>query len=288
VTAVLLALLSSVAYGAYSFVGGVASRQTSAWSVSVVVLSANALSLLLAAPWVASAAGATDLWWGVAGGVGSGVGVGLLFRGLAGGNMSVVAPMAAVVGAVLPVGAGLVLGERISPLTSVGLLVGIPAVFLISTGSERPRHLEERGSLRRHALLDRHVVDGCLAGAAFALAYIAIDRISTDAGLWPLFTMQSVSACSVVLLAVALRATVLPLTRPAIRAWYAGPFGALACTCFFLATSQGMLTLTAVLASFNSAVTVVLALVGLRERVTRAQSVGLAMAAGGIVLAVVG
>jgi drug/metabolite transporter (DMT)-like permease len=292
VTAVLLALLSALAYGTYSFVGGLASRQASAWSVSFVVLSANALTLLIASPWVPSAARSTDLLWGVIGGVGSGVGVGFLFRGLAGGNMSVVAPVAAVVGAVLPVAAGFVFGERVSPLMSVGLVVGIPAIFLISTGSKPAHHPDAAKHGTRpsawHGIVDRHVLDGCVAGAAFALAYIAIDRIASDAGLWPLFAMQSVSAGSVALLAVALGTMVRPLTRPALRAWYAGPFGALACTCFYLSTSRGMLTLTAVLASFNSAVTVLLALVVLRERVTHAQVVGLVMAAACILLAVVG
>lgn len=288
-TAVLLALLSALAYGIYDFIGGAAARRASAWSVSFVVLCANALTFLVAAPWFPSLATGTDVLWGMAGGVGSGAGVSFLFRGLATGRMGVVAPMAAVGGAVLPAVAGFALGERLSIALLVGLMAGIPAIWLISAGgAHRDDPLDPVARPRPLRLFDRGVLDGFLAGAAFALAYVALDQIAPDAGLWPLFTMQAVSAVCVPLLAMTLGARVFPLSRAALRAWYAGPIGAVACVAFFFATSHGMLTVAAVLASLNPAVTIVLAFVLLHERITHTQGMGLALAAVCVALVVIG
>lgn len=284
-TAVLLALLSALAYGISDFVGGVVSRRTSAWAVAFVVQGASALAFLVAAPWVASSGSSTDMLWGLVAGVGSGVGISFLFRGFSAGRMSVVAPLSAVGAAVLPAAAGFVLGERLGTLELAGLVVAVPGIWLVSSGEDAPG--ERHGSTPPSGV-DRGVLDGCLAGVGFAVTFVALDQVAAGAGLWPLLTMQAASAASVPVLALLLGARVFPLPRAAWRAWYGGPVGAVAGLAFYLATSQGLLTVAAVLTSLYPAVTILLAVLLLKERIGRAQGVGLLLCAACVGLVVAG
>ncbi len=95
--AYLLATLAAVFYGAADFTGGMVTKRVA--TVPVVLLS-QATGLVMVAvilPFLGTAAPRRpDLWWGAAGGLAGGVGVALLYYGLAIGTMSVVAPTTAV------------------------------------------------------------------------------------------------------------------------------------------------------------------------------------------------
>ena len=56
-----------------------------------------------------------------------------------------------------------------------------------------------------------------------------------------------------------------------------GPLSAVAVVCFQLSTRHGLLTVSAVLASLYPAATILLAVAVLRERIGRAQGLGLAL-----------
>jgi uncharacterized membrane protein len=126
VTTVLLALASAVAYGSSDFIGGLVSRRASAWSVAVVVQLSSALTALAAALVLGGAPGTADLVWAAVGGVGSGVGVSFLFRGLGSGRMSVVAPVSAVGAALLPVVVSVVLDGWPPVAVVVAVATGVP------------------------------------------------------------------------------------------------------------------------------------------------------------------
>lgn len=273
-SALLFALVCAAAYGTSDFIGGVVSRRTSAWPVAFVVQAASAVTLLVFAPWVASTAGPADLAWGVAAGLGSGVGVSFLFRGFAAGRMSVVAPLSGLGAAVLPALTGLALGERFGPLVLLGMLVAIPAIWLVSAGEDAPGEPSGRAA---RSPVDNGVMDGLLAGVGFALTFIGLGQVSEGAGLWPLVGTQLSSTLTVPLLALLFGVKVFPLPRRALHAWYAGPFAALAGLAFYLATTQGLLSVAAVLASLYPAATILLAVVLLREHIGRGQVIGLVL-----------
>ena len=119
--AVLLALVSALCYGVSDFSGGLAARRVAA---TMVVLISNGLSLVLAVAVVTLLPGSTysaaDMAWGVAAGVVGLFGVVLLYRGLAIGPMSIVAPLTAVLSAVLPVVVGIARGERPGLMARLG------------------------------------------------------------------------------------------------------------------------------------------------------------------------
>jgi uncharacterized membrane protein len=278
--AILLALYSALAYGFSDFVGGLVSRRVSAWPVAVVAqLSAMACTATVAL-FVEGTPTATDLAWAGLAGLGSGLGTGFLYRGLAAGRMSVVAPVSAVGAAVVPVLVGVVGGERLSLVVWTGILLALPAIWMVSSTAEE---LPGAGSRARGNLAEG-VFDGVLAGLGFGVLFAALGQVPEEAGLWPLTLAQAVSLPSVVVLATVMGASWLPRRRHTWWALLAGPLGASATGAFLLASQYGFLTISAVLASLYPATTVLLASLVLRERIHRAQGVGLGLCAVAIAL----
>ncbi len=278
--AVLLALCSALAYGLSDFVGGLVARRTSAWAVAVVAATSSTVCTVALAVAVPGDPTGADLLWGVVAGVGSGLGTGFLYRGLSRGRMSVVAPVSAVGAAVLPVLTGLLAGERPSLLVWLGLLAALPGIWLVSSTPEGIAEHEEPPRGGRPPGL----TDALLAGAGFGVLFAALGQVPDRAGMWPLALTQAVSVPAVIALAVALGGQWVPRGRGVRWAALAGPLGAAATATFLLASQQGYLTVSAVLASLYPATTVMLAAVVLHERVHRVQGVGLALCAAAIVL----
>ncbi len=275
---VALALGSALAYGLSDFFGGMLARRLSAWTVAVVGQCASAACVTLVATFGNGHPSKTDLAWGLLAGIGNGTGGVFLYRGLASGRMSVVAPLSAVGAALLPVAVGVATGERPSPLTWVGLGCAFPAIWLVSRSSDGTGSSDEGSG----------VVDGLLAGLGFGVLFAALGQIPDGAGLWPLALTQATSVVAVVALAVLARKPWVPNDRYAVRALGIGVLGALATTLFLLATQTGLLSVASVLSSLYPAVTVVLAVLLLRERVHRVQGVGLALALAAVVMVAAG
>jgi uncharacterized membrane protein len=279
---VLLSLCSAVAYGLSDFIGGLVARRTSAWSVAVVVQFCGTAATALVALTRHGAPTGADLGFAVVAGVGGGLGVGFLYRGLAAGRMSVVAPISAVGAAVLPALVGVVSGERPSVLATIGLVAALPGIWLVSSSPEDVLHADQR------APLAEGVVDGLLAGLGFGVLFAALGQVGVGAGLWPLTLAQAVSMLASALLATILRARWVPRDRAPWRAAIAGPLGAVAVVAFTAATHRGLLTVASVLASLYPAVTILLAATILRERIHATQGVGLALCGAAVALVAAG
>ena len=271
---VLLALSGAVFYGLSDFVGGIASRRTSAWSVALTAALSGAVFVLVAAVLVDGDPTRQDLAWGVLAGVGNGFGTAFLYRGLSSGRMGVVAPISAVGAALVPVAAGLAGGERPAELVWFGIAAAIPGIWCVSQdpAADSPG---ARGG----------VLDGVLAGLGFGVLFAALGQVPEEAGLLPLAFNQLVGAAAIVAVALALRVAWVPREKPAAYGVVCGALGAAATVAFLLATHAGALTVAAVLASLYPAVTILLAAVVLKEPVHRVQGVGLALC--GIAVALV-
>jgi len=273
---VIFALTASLAYGLSDFVGGLASRRASAWLIAAISQLVAAVGIGAAAVVVGGSPSLGDLAWGVLAGIGAGAGTGMLYRGLGGGRMSVVAPLSAVGAALLPVAVGIATGERPSTATWVGVIIAFPAIWLVARGSE---HDEVLGEARQDCRpQSQDVIDGLSAGAGFGLLFVALGQVPDDAGLAPLAVMD---VAAVIILAAAALALHQPLRLPAPITGYAalaGGLGASATVLFLLATQSGLLTVASVLTSLYPATTVLLAALVLHEHITRWQGVGLGFA----------
>ena len=275
----ILALSAAAIYGTADFLGGVAARRTSALAVTVLAHVVG-LALLVVALAVLPAAHPTpgDLAFGAAAGALGGIGLILFYRALAAGTMSVVAPVAALFGAALPVTVGVALGEHLSAPALVGIAIAVAAVALVSRedpvdAAARPR------SAAHHPL-----VLAVLAGVAFGGFFVMLSRTHPAAGLWPLLSARVVS---IVLLggfslvtSRSLRPT--PGSRRLIVA--AGVGDMVANILYLVAVRRGLVSLVAVIVALYPAATVLLAQVVLGERLRRVQVTGLALAAGAAVL----
>ncbi|WP_203136651.1 EamA family transporter [Microbacterium sp. JZ31] len=279
-TAILLALASAAAYGVSDFFGGLFSKRHSAWTIAFWGQLGALLTAGLLALWVGGRPQPPDFLWAGVAGVGSALGTAFLYRGLAGGRMSVVAPISAVVSAAVPIVVGVATGERPAALTWVGIAVGLVAIWLVA------RAPDPAGGTREGAAAS--VRDGVIAGAGFGAYFAAIGQVREEAGLWPNAASMVVAALVLLGVLLAVRA---PLRLPPRRAGLAllpGVLGAVALTLFLLASQAGLLTVVAVIASLYPAATVILAAAVLHERIHRGQAVGLAACAAAVALVAVG
>lgn len=272
--AVLFALGSAASYGTADFLGGLASKRAVATAVVLVSQSVGlvtlALLLTLTDRQVPPAAG---LGWGGVAGLCGMVGLVLFYRALAGGTMSVVAPVTAVVSAVVPVVAGLAMGERPGWLPMVGIVVAVPAIVLLGWGGAPPE-VGLGGSRGRRGSL----VMGAAAGVGFGLFFVTLSRAPSEAGLWPVLGARVTSVAALVVLMTVQRAwsTVPPAATPLSGG--AGVLDTTANVFYLLAVQRGLLSEVAVLSSLYPASTIVLARSFLHEHLARLQWWGLALA----------
>jgi drug/metabolite transporter (DMT)-like permease len=273
--AVLLALASAVVYGMADFCGGLASRRATAFAVVAVSQAAGLFGLLLVLPWLGGDPTTADLLWGASAGVAGAAGLVLFYRALAGGVMSVVAPVTAVSAAAIPVVVGVGFGERLAWWAVVGIGLALVAVVLVAAEDG----LSSLGSARPATL-----APALAAGAGFGLFFVLLDRTREAAALSPLVGARVVSVALVVVLAAGARRSlrVPRATLPLVLLVGIGDMTANAL--FLLATQQGQLAITGVLASLYPVSTVVLAQVVLRERLVGTQVAGLATAGAAVVL----
>jgi uncharacterized membrane protein len=264
---ILLGLAAALLYGSSDFGGGLASRRLGSLRVTVI---GSAVAALLAWTTLIVVGGpgpsVRAVAWGLVSGLAGGAGTLVLYRGLARGQMSVVGPLSAVGAAVVPVLAGIALGERPSLVTVAGVVVALPAIVLVAAS----------GSVR--GKLSAGLFDGLAAGVAFGILFIGLAQAGQHAGLWPVASEQT--GALLVTLAVAvksrqpLRVPVRDLGTPIL----AGASGMAATLAYFYATHFSMLAIAAVLVSLYPGVTVLLARALLHERFTPAQRAGLGLA----------
>ncbi len=289
--AIVLGLIVALSYGSGDFFGGLAAKRSPAsavvigsFSVSIICLAAATAGWALVGDLPSPAA--HDLELGVAVGLVGPISLGLLYRGLASGRMSVVAPITAVVAAVVPFTWGLLHGERPGAVAIAGVIVALVAVGLISGAPAHP----DAG------LGPVHPASGVVPAAAasgfgFGVVYVLLGSTTPRAGLWPLVVARPVAivaaAIAITVLARRNRSAARPALLPERGSWLvvagAGVLDVAANGTFVAATQRGLLSIVAVLSSLYPASTVVLARVVLGERLHRAQIAGLALAVAGVV-----
>jgi drug/metabolite transporter (DMT)-like permease len=282
--AVMLALFSAAAYGVSDFLGGLLSRKGSAWPVAVAGQLSAVCCTSLVAVFIGGHPSTGHLAWAVLAGVGTAVGSGFLYRGLVSGRMGVVAPVSAVGAALVPVVVGVVTGERLSLVVTLGLVAALPGIWLVSTApgvTAQSPGAREPVLARRFQRVDG-LRDGVAAGFGFGVLFVALGQVPRSAGMWPLVVGQATSVPVLIGIAVILRAAWKPTDRASRLALLTGPLGTLATGAFLLATQHGYLAVAGILASLYPAGTVLLAIGILRERIHLLQGVGLGLCALGV------
>ena len=277
---VVLALLGALVYGTADFAGGIASRRAPALAVVFCGQVASLALLAVALIVLPGRPDAGSIGWGAAAGAVGGLSLLLFYRTLSLGSMTVVAPLTAVMSAVVPVVGGLASGERPGALALVGVVLAIGAVVLVSA---------EGGRLPRAATLKGPVVLGSLAaGTGFGLLFVLLSRTAPDSGFWPVLGARGASLLLLGLVGVVARRSLVPRGAPVGLVLVAG-LGDMTANMLFVAASRlGLLSITGVLIALYPAGTVLLAVLLLKERLAPAQLGGLALAGSGVALIALG
>lgn len=264
-----LAALAAVAFGTGDFLGGLAARGRH-WLV--VVFTAQ-LSAVAAAVTIASFDSRVDLsspslLWASLAGVSFAVGVGLLYKALGEGEMSRVAPLTALFAIAVPTLFDLLTGEPLGYSTLFGIALSIPAIMLI--GNE--------GGARAGASF-RLVLTAICAGLGLASFYICLKQTDPAGGLWLIVITRLVTCiCAGVSILVVSRSHTTPIFPLSKNALAAGFLDGVATSLVLLATSLGPLSVAAALSSLYPVMTIFLALVILKERMSLSQKIGTALA----------
>ena len=260
-------LAAASSWGAGDFAGGLASRRTRVYGVVIVsqlvgLVLLTSLALLLAE----QVPTLTDVVWAGIAGLGGAVGLVALYHGLATGPMGVVAPIAAVVSVILPLIFGLFL-EGIPALPQLlGFGLALCSVWFIT----RPG--------RNSRIEVRQLVLPLVAGLGFGVFFILIDHVSATAVLWPLAAARGASVLALLVVVLLTRQQARPAASQIPLILMSGLFDTGGNAFYALAARAGRLDIAAVLSSLYPAVTVMLARLILKERLSRQQGLGLALA----------
>jgi drug/metabolite transporter (DMT)-like permease len=194
--------------------------------------------------------------------------------------MGVVAPVSGVGAVLLPVVIAVVTGERPDVSVWAGVLLALPAIWLVAREPSTPSTETSPGG--------SGLLDGVLAGLGFGALFASLAQIPARAGFLPLALNQLVAGGGIVVVAMVMRQSWVPMSRWALGGVISGALGALATGMFQIATHHGYLSVAAVITSLYPAFTVLLAAAVLRERVHAAQGVGLALCGASVVLVALG
>jgi drug/metabolite transporter (DMT)-like permease len=262
VLTIVFGLASATVWGAGDFSGGFATKRSHVYSVVIVSQLVGMVFLIVLASLLnAEIPPLNHLLLGGIAGISGMIGVVALYSGLASGRMGIVAPVAAVVTAALPVLVGLFI-EGLPSLTQlVGFGVALIAVWLLSWAGSATIEIREIGL-------------AVIAGVGFGFFFIFIDQVSDQAILWPLIVGRIASISALLVFAITRRQWKLPAKNQLPIIALAGIFDISGNAFFALATQVGRLDIAAVLASLYPTSTVLLARFILKERLLRQQWLG--------------
>jgi len=277
-----LGLLSGLTWGSADFVGGLMSKRMPTAIVMVVSQAAGlvfvaGLVLVLGEP----RPEARFLAVGALGGLAGAIGLASLYKGLAVGRMSIVAPTAALSG-VVPVLVGFAQGERPGPLQLAGMAVAGLGVLLAVRAPE-PREAPPR------VTSTTGIGYALLAALFLGLFVTSLDASGEASAAWASLMVRVVSVPLFLIAALATaRDTRRLLPREVGILAGVGLLDNGANIMFAVASQEGLLSLVAVLGSLYPVSTVLLARWFLHERLEPLQIVGVTAAFSGVAMIAVG
>jgi len=279
-TTILLALATSVLFGAGDFLGGVATRRDTPFAVtgtshllSLVLLSG--VVLLIPAERVTAA----DVIWGAVAGVAALAGVLALLGSFAVGRMGIATAVSAALSAAVPTVYDLLRGTELSALTLGGIALAIVAIVIVSIAPDAESNAPVANYHPRRA-----IGLAVLSGIGFALSFIALSFTAPESGLVPVLATRVVSLTIAIVLAFRFGKG-FPASKPALPASLgAGVTDALANVTMLTALRIGPLAIASVLGSLFPLVVMLLARIFLGERLHAWQRVGVALAVAAVLL----
>lgn len=272
---VVLALAASLSWGIADFGGGLGARRAPiAWVLLVSQVAGLALVGTMALATQPHAPSGHDLAWGVFAGALGVTGLAAFYRALAVGTMGVVGPISAM-GAIVPVVYGLARGERPGALQAVGIVIAVVGVIAASL-----EPLPE-GAGRK---LAAGVGFSLLAALGFGGSLLGLNRVSQAGVVWGTLTLR-LTVIPIVIVALLITRPSTAKLRPLLPLLIAtGLFDTGANLLYGASARHGLISVVSVLGTLYPVVLVALAYFVLKERVSRPQLAGVALALAGVAL----
>lgn len=270
-----LATFAMLAFGAGDFLGGLAVRRGDWRRVLPLAFASGAIVCAVAALLLPASSTALPWRWCGAGGICLAVGVTLLFRALAAGQMTQVAPVSAMVAIAVPVLVEVTTGAVIEPAILAGIMLAAVGAFLLASGDQGSAGHASRAAALRVALV---------AGLALAGFYVALDHVANTGDT--LVSLVAIRGTALLITAAfAMFGSAQVSNRSSIApAIGAGVLDGLACVLLLLAFRRGGLAQTSAIASLYPVATVLLAAGVLHERPSPRQRAGLLLVVPAILL----
>jgi len=268
-----LAVLTACLYGSGDFLGGIASRRNSALQVLFASQMLGALGLFVALPFFQPLFSWRDIAIGAAAGACGLVGLGLFYRCLAKGPMSVVASISALTAAIVPISWDLILGNVPSGKVFLGMGLGLAAIVLVSM----------RSSEGETKTLISSVVGALAAGLGFGMFFSILSYVGSDSAPWPIVSGRLTAVLILVVVSTIRSNEMMPKKSLPIVA------GCAACDTganltLLLALGQDSLAPVALLSSLYPVTTIVLARLFLGEDLYLRRVIGLVVALSSVLL----
>ena len=278
-----LALTAAAIWGASDFCGGLVTRRTTPATVLMIAHGLSLVVLLLVLLGLHAAAPTQHtVIYGLLAGLAGGIGLLALYQGLSLGSMGLVAAVSGVTTAILPVIVSFFSEGKPTIPKLAGFAVAGVAIWLIAYIPGSKVHPSGLGF-------------AVLSGFSFGLLLIFLHIAGKDSPLWGLtFSRVGSTFCAVALgVITAFRSRRREQPPPQPRSGWraivplAATAGLLDTTgnlLYTISSLAGRLDIAAVLSSLYPAGTILLAIWLLRERATRSQTVGMALALLAVVL----
>lgn len=279
-----LAIAASLSLGVADYLAGVALRRdgrtNAALTYTAVAFGAGLLLVVLAIPFASiERFSAADVGWSVAAGTAFGLSLPLLMVGMARGPIAVVAPVLGLTSLAVPAVAGPLLGDSLSNLELLGLLITFPAAAMIALNPHPTENALTTGGA---------VVVAVTAGGLLGSAAVFFGRTSTDSGIGP----GAVAQLTGLLLLLGLGSISGRIVRPRRGATEAAVFVGLlsgfSVVLSVLAYQRGPVAIVAAVIGLAPGPTVALAWILMKERITMVQFGGFAFGVAAVVLFAVG
>jgi drug/metabolite transporter (DMT)-like permease len=263
ILAVTYGLASASFWGTSDFSGGFVTKTNSVFGVLLVANISGIVLLTICALWVGSPVpDRSSIILGALAGIGGLIGLAAFYKGLASEHMGMVASLAAVISAALPVLFGMLMEGFPSNRQIAGFAVAFAALWYLSV------------SEKSHTIRWRQLSLPVTAGIGFGIAFILIDQAVEQSVLWPLLASKMMGTVVLGTLLLIFRIGTMPHKQKYPLVCLTGFFDA-AGTAFYASAAQvGRLDISVVLASMHPAITALLAWVILRERLSRRQWIG--------------
>ncbi len=265
--AIPLALLVALFAGVSDFLGAIGSRTAPAMAISAGAHAVGFVMMVGLGIIVGGSPTTADLWWGIAAGFGSAVGLTAIYTGYAKSRIAIVAPVVGVGSVSVPVLWSAVDGDTLAGQAWYGVALGVLAIFLVSLSSG-----EGRGSV------PTALGYGLVGASGLGFLLVAFGQSSEDSGIWIVAPSR---ASGLAMLVVMLRVSRTPMRLPKGLWPVIVPVAALsslANAAYAVAVREGSLASVAVVSSMFPAITILLAWWVWKERIRRVQLGGIAVA----------